>query len=118
MTSTALARPAPRLACTLMMALAALMTLAAAAAAAQEAPVADPGTLAFEEGRWEDVIAEYRAILAASPDDRLSRLRIAQAQRELGRHDEALETLEQARLAQAPEAMIELERLKIGRAHV
>jgi hypothetical protein len=42
----------------------------------------------------------------------LSLLRIAQAQRELKRHDEALATLEQARTANAPEAMIDLERAR------
>jgi hypothetical protein len=77
-----------------------------------EMPVADPAELAFEEGRWEDAIAEYREILAAYPDDRLSLLRIAQAERELGRHDAALATLEQARTANAPEAMIDLERAR------
>jgi len=75
-------------------------------------PVADPAELAFEQGRWDDAIAEYREILAAYPEDRLSLLRIAQAQRELGRHDEALATLETARTANAPEAMIDLERAR------
>jgi hypothetical protein len=75
-------------------------------------PVADPAELAFEQGRWQDAINEYRALLAASPDDRLSLLRIAQAQRELRRYDEALATLEQARTANAPEAMIDLERAR------
>jgi hypothetical protein len=79
---------------------------------AQELPVADPGTRAFEQGRWEDVIVEYRAILAASPEDRMSWLRIAQAERELGRHEAALATLDEARRASAPEAMIELERAR------
>jgi hypothetical protein len=74
--------------------------------------VAEPAELAFEQGRWEEAIAEYREILAAYPDDRLSLLRIAQAQRELKRHDEALATLEQARTANAPEAMIDLERAR------
>jgi hypothetical protein len=83
-----------------------------AAEAADEIPVADPAELAFEEGRWEDAIAEYREILAAYPEDRLSLLRIAQAQRELKRHDEALATLEQARTANAPEAMIDFERAR------
>jgi len=82
--------------------------------AAQEgqAPVAvaEPAELAFEQARWEDAIGEYREILAAYPEDRLSLLRIAQAQRELKRHDEALATLEQARTANAPEAMIDFER--------
>jgi hypothetical protein len=75
-------------------------------------PAADPGSLAFEQGRWEDVITEYRAILAERPEDRMSRLRIAQAERELGRHEAALATLEEARRASAPEAMIELERAR------
>jgi hypothetical protein len=81
-------------------------------AADAEAPVADPAELAFEQGRWEDAITEYREILAAYPEDRLSLLRIAQAQRELGRHDEALATLETARTANAPEAMIDFERAR------
>ena len=75
-------------------------------------PVADPAELAFEQGRWEDAIGEYREILAAYPEDRLSLLRIAQAQRELKRHDDALATLETARTANAPEAMIDLERAR------
>ena len=75
-------------------------------------PVADPAELAFEEGRWEDAIGEYREILATYPEDRLSLLRIAQAQRELKRHDDALATLETARTANAPEAMIDLERAR------
>ncbi len=75
-------------------------------------PVADPAELAFEQARWQDAIKEYREILAASPDDRLSLLRIAQAQRELRRYEEALATLEQARTANAPEAMIDLERAR------
>src|SRR5688572_15639951 len=88
----------------------------AGATAAQEgqAPVAfaEPAELAFEQGRWDEAIAEYREILAAYPEDRLSLLRIAQAQRELKRHDEALATLETARTANAPEAMIDLERAR------
>jgi hypothetical protein len=90
--------------------------LAAGVLGAQEdqapTPVADPAELAFEEGRWDDAIAEYREILAAYPEDRLSLLRIAQAQRELKRHDDALATLETARTANAPEAMIDLERAR------
>jgi hypothetical protein len=90
--------------------------LAALTLGAQEGqaptPVADPAELAFEEGRWDDAIAEYREILAAYPEDRLSLLRIAQAQRELKRHDDALATLETARTANAPEAMIDLERAR------
>ena len=60
------------------------------------AAIADPAELAFEQGRWEEAIAEYREILAAYPEDRLSFLRIAQAQRELKRHDEALTHLKHA----------------------
>jgi hypothetical protein len=89
---------------------------AAGAVSAQQdqapTPVADPAELAFEQGRWEDAIAEYREILAAYPEDRLSLLRIAQAQRALQRHDDALATLETARTANAPEAMIDLERAR------
>jgi hypothetical protein len=87
---------------------------AQADAAGEQAPtpVADPAELAFEQGRWDDAIAEYREILAAYPEDRLSLLRIAQAQRELRRYDDALVTLEQARTANAPEAMIDLERAR------
>jgi len=83
-------------------------------AAAQDAaaPIADPASLAFEAGHWEEAIAEYRKILEAYPEDRLSPLRIAQAERELGRYDAALETLEQARLASAPEAMVDFERAR------
>ncbi len=76
------------------------------------AAIADPADLAFEQGRWQDAIAQYREILAERPDDRLSLLRIAQAQRELKRYDEALATLEQARTANAPEAMIDFERAR------
>lgn len=97
-----------------------LLTLSSAALAQSDTPaaednepvVADPAQLAFEEGRWEDAIAEYRELLAAYPEDRLSLLRIAQSQRELRRYDEALATLEQARTANAPEAMIDLERAR------
>lgn len=76
------------------------------------AAIADPGELAFEQHRWQDAINEYRSLLAASPEDRLSLLRIAQAQRELHRYEEALATLEQARTANAPEAMVDLERAR------
>ena len=90
--------------------------LAAGALRAQEGqapvPMADPAELAFEQGRWDEAIAEYREILAAYPEDRLSLLRIAQAQRELERHDDALQTLEDARTANAPEAMVDFERAR------
>ncbi len=74
--------------------------------------IADPADLAFEQGRWQDAIGQYRQILAQRPDDRLSLLRIAQAQRELKQYDQALATLEQARTANAPEAMIDFERAR------
>jgi hypothetical protein len=84
----------------------------ASVAFAQDAPVADPADLAFEEGRWEDAIREYRSLLEESPDDRLSWLRIAQAQRELGRYQDALTSLENAESNVAPEAMVHLERAR------
>ncbi|HEY3515907.1 MAG TPA: tetratricopeptide repeat protein [Gammaproteobacteria bacterium] len=94
--------------------LAALVMGASAFSQEGQAPAAfaDPAELAFEQGRWEEAIAEYREILAAYPEDRLSLLRIAQAQRELKRHDDALATLEEARTANAPEAMIDFERAR------
>ena len=94
--------------------LASLVMSGAALAQEGQAPVAiaEPAELAFEQGRWDDAISEYREILAAYPEDRLSLLRIAQAQRELKRYDEALVTLEQARTANAPEAMTDFERAR------
>jgi hypothetical protein len=94
--------------------LAALVVAAAASSQDGQAPAAfaDPAELAFEQGRWEEAISEYREILAAYPEDRLSLLRIAQAQRELKRYDDALATLEDARTANAPEAMIDFERAR------
>jgi hypothetical protein len=94
--------------------LASLLVAGAAFAQEGQAPVAfaEPAELAFEQGRWQEAIAEYREILAAYPEDRLSWLRIAQAQRELKRHEEALATLEQARTANAPEAMTDFERAR------
>lgn len=78
----------------------------------QAVPVADPAQLAFEEERWEDAIREYGEILAAYPEDRLSWLRIAQAERELGRYEAALVTLERSLANSAPEAMVHLERAR------
>jgi hypothetical protein len=97
--------------------LAALAALAVGSAVLSQegqapAAFADPAELAFEQGRWEEAISEYRQILAAYPEDRLSLLRIAQAQRELKRYDNALATLEDARTANAPEAMIDFERAR------
>jgi hypothetical protein len=81
-------------------------------ALAQDGIVADPAQRAFEEGRWTDAIREYREILADYPEDRLSWLRIAQAERELGRYETALATLERAVSNDAPEAMIHVERAR------
>ena len=74
--------------------------------------VADPAQLAFEERRWEDSIVEYRSILSAYPEDRMSWLRIAQAERELGRYEVALTSLDRAAVNLAPEAMVHLERAR------
>jgi hypothetical protein len=89
-------------------------TLVDPQAEAQAAPAAfhEPAAVAFEEGRWEDAIREFRELLAAYPEDRISPLRIAQAERELGRHERALETLEQARTANSPESMVDVERAR------
>jgi hypothetical protein len=84
----------------------------AVALLAQPLPVADPAQLAFEQGRWEDSIREHQSILSEYPEDRLSWLRIAQAERELGRHEQALLTLDRAAGNSAPEAMIHLERAR------
>jgi tetratricopeptide (TPR) repeat protein len=81
-------------------------------ALAQDGIVAEPAQLAFEEGRWTDAIREYREILAEYPEDRVSWLRIAQAERELGRYETALATLERAMLNEAPEAMVHVERAR------
>lgn len=88
------------------------LVLILSSAVAQEGVGADPASLAFEQERWEDVITEYRKILEGYPEDRLSHLRIAQAERELGRHEQALERLELARAATAPPAMVDLERVR------
>ena len=97
-----------------------LLCVAAGSAIAQDAPIADPAQLAFEQERWQDAISEYREILEAFPEDRLSLLRIAQAERELGRHEAALATLDRALENLAPEAMVHLERARnfasMGRA--
>jgi len=90
----------------------ALATVLVLPSAAQAPRGADPASLAFEEERWEDAIAEFRLILEGYPEDRLSYLRIAQAQRELGRHAEALDSLELARAADAPPASVDLERVR------
>lgn len=81
-------------------------------AAAQAPDGANPAARAFEEERWEDVIVENRRILAGNPQDRVAYLRIAQAQRELGRHEQALATLEDARRIEALPASVDLERTR------
>lgn len=81
-------------------------------ALAQDLPFAEPAELAFEEGRWADAIREYREILAEYPEDRLSWLRIAQAERALGRYESALASLDRALANQAPEAMVHVERAR------
>jgi hypothetical protein len=73
---------------------------------------ADPASRAFEEGRWQDVIVENGRILVGNPGDRLAHLRIAQAQRELGRYEDALASIERARAADGPLAMLDLERAR------
>jgi len=88
------------------------MSLLAGQLLAQEAGNASAADSAFEAGEWAVAVDEYRALLS---DDRLNGvywLRTAQAQRELGQSANALETLERARVAQAPEAMVELERAR------
>lgn len=86
---------------------------------AQAQSGADPASRAFEEGRWEDVIMENRRIITGNPDDITAFLRIAQAQRELGRHEQALSSLEDARRIDPQRGIIDLERarnlLNLGR---
>jgi hypothetical protein len=81
-------------------------------ALAQPGPVVDAPTRAFELGRWEQAIEGYREVVAGVPTDGIAWLRIAQAQRELGHHAEALETLAQALDWGAPPAMVDLERAR------
>lgn len=89
-----------------------VVLVAAQTTLAQEPGEASAADSAFEAGRWAEAINEYRALLS---DDRLNGvywLRIAQAQRELGQNAGALDTLERARVAQAPAAMLEVERAR------
>ena len=79
---------------------------------AQLASGANPAALAFEEARWTDVITENRRILIGNPDDPIALLRIAQAQRELGRYDDALATLSDARNIDPQRAIVDLERAR------
>ena len=68
--------------------------------------------LAFEQGDWELAIDGYRAILGEDSLNGGAWLRTAQAQRALGLHTQALETLKHAHVAGAREAMIEFERAR------
>jgi hypothetical protein len=79
-------------------------------ATAQELPSPHEAAIrAFEQSRWDDAIEEYRRVVEADPADGLALLRIAQAERELDRHSQALETLEQARATGFMDSMIDLE---------
>lgn len=89
-----------------------LALTASSAALAQAIPEPDPALRAYEEGRWSDAIREYRALLAENPDAGLGWLRVAQSERELGRYEDALETLDIAELATGPEAMVHAERAR------
>jgi len=80
--------------------------------AAQELAAVSSADRAFEAGQWAFAIDEYRKLTAADPADGISWLRIAQAQRGLNEHTLALETLQTAREAFAPEAMVDLERAR------
>jgi tetratricopeptide (TPR) repeat protein len=79
---------------------------------AQEPDQTNPADRAFEAREWALAIDEYRRLTQAEPENGTSWLRIAQAQRELGRNALALETLQTARERAAPEAMVELERAR------
>jgi hypothetical protein len=78
----------------------------------QEPPVVSAADSAFEAGQWGLAIDEYRKLAAEDPSNGMNWLRIAQAQRELSQNALALETLQTARDAFAPEAMVEFERAR------
>lgn len=88
------------------------LLIVATAARAQEVAEVSPANRAFEAEQWPLAIDEYRKLTQADPMDGTSWLRIAQAQRHLNQHALALETLQTARGASAPEAMVELERAR------
>ena len=69
---------------------------------AQESSAAHPADVAFEAGEWVLAIEAYRALLVKDPENGITWLRVAQAQRGLRQHEGALETLERARDAEAP----------------
>lgn len=88
------------------------LVMTALQVAAQAPATVSPADLAFEAGQWALAIDEYRKLTQADPADAISLLRIAQAQRGLNQHALALETLQTAREAFAPEAMVDLERAR------
>ena len=79
---------------------------------AQQAPAPRPADRALEIGDWGTALDGYRALLEEDPTNGVTWLRIAQAQRGLGQHDAALESLELARDGGGPPAMIDLERAR------
>jgi hypothetical protein len=79
---------------------------------AQEPAKVGLADLAFEQERWEDAIDEYQELLSDDTLNGVYWLRIAQAQRGLGDYVKALDTIERARVAQGPEAMLNLERAR------
>ncbi|MGI9260166.1 MAG: tetratricopeptide repeat protein, partial [Gammaproteobacteria bacterium] len=79
---------------------------------AQQAPEPRPADRALENGDWQAALEGYRALLEEDPTNGVTWLRIAQAQRGLGQHGEALESLELARDGEGPPAMIDLERAR------
>ena len=89
-----------------------VLAVTASPVVAQAPATVSPADLAFEAGQWALAIDEYRKLTDADPADAISWLRIAQAQRGLSQHALALETLQTAREAFAPEAMVELERAR------
>jgi tetratricopeptide (TPR) repeat protein len=89
-----------------------MLLVGAASTRAQEAGSVSPADRAFEAEQWALAIDAYRELTRENPADGVSWLRIAQAQRELDQHALALESLQRAREAFAPEAMIELERAR------
>jgi len=89
-----------------------VLILATAGAQIEESSGGDPATIAFENGQWALAVDLYEEHLVDDPDNGTTWLRIAQAQRGLGEHELALETLERALGRAGPEAMINLERAR------